>query len=80
MGPHGRLGGGGASSEPVGHFLVRAPLGAGTVALPLRPVIDGVAWLEDQGVKNIENVNQRLKAATPWFSIYGVSEPAMARA
>jgi tagatose 1,6-diphosphate aldolase len=37
-------------------------------------------WLEDQGVKNIENVNQRLKAATPWFSIYGVSEPAMARA
>jgi tagatose 1,6-diphosphate aldolase len=23
-------------------------------------------WLADQGVKNIENVNQRLKAATPW--------------
>src|SRR5438105_4622365 len=31
-------------------FGVRAPLSAGTVALPLRPVIDGVAWLEDQGV------------------------------
>lgn len=25
-------------------------------------------WLEDQGVKNIQNVNDRLKAATPWSS------------
>src|SRR6201987_2466604 len=25
-------------------------------------------WLADQGVKNIENVNHRLKAATPWSS------------
>jgi len=31
-------------------FTVKAPLAAGTVAIPLRPVIDGVAWLEDQGV------------------------------
>src|SRR5207245_7149490 len=31
-------------------FTVKAPLGARTVAIPLRPVIDGVAWLEDQGV------------------------------
>ena len=31
-------------------FTVRAPLGAGTVNLPLRPVVDGVAWLENQGV------------------------------
>ncbi|TMG54023.1 MAG: hypothetical protein E6H84_09795 [Chloroflexi bacterium] len=31
-------------------FVVRAPLSAGTVKLPLRPVIDGVTWLEDQGV------------------------------
>ena len=31
-------------------FSVRAPLAAGTVKLPLRPVVDGVAWLEDQGV------------------------------
>jgi tagatose 1,6-diphosphate aldolase len=38
------------------------------------------AWLEDQGVKNINNVNERLKAATPWFSIYDVKEPAMASA
>ncbi|HKW78001.1 MAG TPA: hypothetical protein VJQ09_02810, partial [Candidatus Limnocylindria bacterium] len=31
-------------------FGVRAPVGAGTVNLRLRPVVDGVAWLEDQGV------------------------------
>ena len=31
-------------------FTVKAPFTAGTVAIPLRPVIDGVAWLEDQGV------------------------------
>ncbi|MBI2222473.1 MAG: tagatose 1,6-diphosphate aldolase [Acidobacteria bacterium] len=24
------------------------------------------SWLQDQGVKNINNVNERLKAATPW--------------
>ena len=29
-------------------------------------------WLQDQGVKNINNVNDRLKAATPWYSAYGV--------
>ncbi len=34
-------------------------------------------WLEDEGVKNINNVNARLKAATSWYSIYGV-EPALA--
>jgi tagatose 1,6-diphosphate aldolase len=34
-------------------------------------------WLEDEGVKNINNVNDRLKAATSWYSIYGV-EPALA--
>ncbi len=37
-------------------------------------------WLQEQGVKNIQNVNERLKAARPWYSIYGVSEPAMASA
>jgi tagatose 1,6-diphosphate aldolase len=36
-------------------------------------------WLENEGVKNINNVNARLKGATPWFSIYGV-EPAKAGA
>ncbi len=30
------------------------------------------SWLEDQGVKNINNVNDKLKAATPWFDLYGV--------
>ncbi|MGA2690503.1 MAG: tagatose 1,6-diphosphate aldolase [Candidatus Korobacteraceae bacterium] len=32
------------------------------------------AWLQDEGVKNINNVNNALKAATPWFSIYEVGE------
>jgi uncharacterized protein YkwD len=31
-------------------FALKAPFSAGTVRIPLRPVIDGVAWLEDQGV------------------------------
>src|SRR4051812_22084052 len=34
-------------------------------------------WLESEGVKNIENVNARLKAATPWLDIYGVKEAAL---
>jgi len=29
------------------------------------------AWLQDQGVKNIENVNEHLKPARPWFEFYG---------
>jgi len=29
-------------------------------------------WLETDGVANIENVNNALKAATSWFGIYGV--------
>jgi tagatose 1,6-diphosphate aldolase len=36
-------------------------------------------WLETEGVKNIQNVNDKLKAATPWFPIYDV-EPVMAGA
>src|SRR5438552_4928688 len=31
-------------------FSVRAPLAPGTYSLPLRPVIDGVTWMEDSGV------------------------------
>ncbi len=34
-------------------------------------------WLETEGVKNINNVNSKLKAATSWHSIYGI-EPALA--
>ncbi len=33
-------------------------------------------WLETEGVKNIENVNERLKAASSWHSIYD-AEPVM---
>jgi tagatose 1,6-diphosphate aldolase len=33
-------------------------------------------WLQSEGVKNIENVNTSLKAATSWFSKYEVPEPA----
>ena len=33
-------------------------------------------WLNDQGVKNINNVNARLKAASPWYSFYGASSVA----
>lgn len=35
-------------------------------------------WLQSEGVKNINNVNDSLKAATPWYSLYEVREPAMA--
>ncbi len=34
------------------------------------------AWLEAEGVKNIENVNARLKAARPWFEFYGAASAA----
>jgi tagatose 1,6-diphosphate aldolase len=30
-------------------------------------------WLADQGVKNIQNVNERLRAAKPWFAFYGAA-------
>jgi tagatose 1,6-diphosphate aldolase len=32
------------------------------------------AWLESEGVKNINNVNDALKAATPWYSFYGAAK------
>jgi tagatose 1,6-diphosphate aldolase len=32
-------------------------------------------WLGDQGVKNIQNVNSRLKQAKPWFAFYGAKSP-----
>ena len=35
------------------------------------------AWLKDEGVKNIDNVNNALKAATPWYSIYQTEEEDM---
>jgi tagatose 1,6-diphosphate aldolase len=33
-------------------------------------------WLQDQGVKNIQCVNERLQAASPWFAFYGASTEA----
>jgi tagatose 1,6-diphosphate aldolase len=33
-------------------------------------------WLNDQGVKNIKNVNDRLGAAKPWFAFYGAGSAA----
>ncbi|HUJ41003.1 MAG TPA: tagatose 1,6-diphosphate aldolase [Candidatus Acidoferrales bacterium] len=33
-------------------------------------------WLNDKGVKNIQNVNNALSAAKPWFGFYGVSSAA----
>ncbi len=32
-------------------------------------------WLDNDGVRNIEAVNEQLKAAQPWYSFYGVSSP-----
>jgi tagatose 1,6-diphosphate aldolase len=31
------------------------------------------AWLESEGVKNINNVNDHLKPARPWFEFYGAT-------
>jgi tagatose 1,6-diphosphate aldolase len=31
------------------------------------------AWLQQEGVKNINNVNARLSAAHPWFEFYGAA-------
>jgi len=30
-----------------------------------------VEWMKTEGVKNIQNVNERLRAATPWSEVYG---------
>lgn len=30
-------------------------------------------WLASEGVRNIQNVNERLKAAKPWYQFYGAS-------
>ena len=36
-------------------------------------------WLESEGVKNINTVNQRLQAARPWFEFYGAATAAALR-
>jgi len=30
-------------------------------------------WLQDQGVKNIDAVNQAIRPAKPWYEKYGVA-------
>jgi len=38
-------------------------------------------WLQTEGVKNINNVNESLRAATSWFEIYGLpKQPALVNA
>lgn len=32
-------------------------------------------WLQSEGVRNINNVNDHLKPARPWFEFYGVKSP-----
>lgn len=32
-------------------------------------------WLAGEGVKNIQNVNDHIKAAKPWFGFYGAKSP-----
>lgn len=36
-------------------------------------------WISTEGVKNIDNVNKALEAASSWFPIYGVEEVGAAR-
>lgn len=38
------------------------------------------AWLKDEGVRNIGNVNERLKPAHPWFEFYGAKSADELRA
>jgi hypothetical protein len=47
-------------------FTVKAPFSAGTISIPLRPVVDGVAWLEDQGV--FVPVTTRVDYHSVWVS------------
>jgi tagatose 1,6-diphosphate aldolase len=37
-------------------------------------------WLQDEGVKNINNVNRRLEPARPWFEFYGAKSADELRA
>ena len=36
-------------------------------------------WLESEGVKNIQNVNDHLKPAHPWYEFYGAKSADAAR-
>lgn len=47
-------------------FTLRAPSQTGTYRIPLRPVVDGVTWLEDQGV--FVEVVSRVDYHSRWHS------------
>jgi hypothetical protein len=51
-------------------FTVKAPFSAGVVTIPVRPVVDGVAWLEDQGVHvpvhTVVNYHSRWLSQSPY--------------
>ncbi len=51
-------------------FVVKAPFSGGLRQIPLRPVIDGVTWLEDQGVTvpvvTIVNYHSRWLTQSPY--------------
>lgn len=51
-------------------FAIKAPFSAGVVNIPVRPVVEGVAWLEDQGVfvpvMTIVNYHSRWMTQSPY--------------
>ena len=55
----------------------RATWKDGTPIFAEKGATDFRKWLETDGVANIEKVNNALKAATPWYSIYQVEEPVL---
>jgi uncharacterized protein YkwD len=56
-------------------FSVRAPLAPGTYSLPLRPVIDGVTWMEDSGVFMVivsaASYHSRWVSESPYPTLHG---------
>ncbi len=51
-------------------FNVRAPVAPGSYRLPLRPVIDGVTWMEDQGVFLVVTSDLGYHSRWAWQSTY----------
>jgi hypothetical protein len=55
-------------------FQIKAPFSAGLVNIPLRPVVDGVAWLEDQGitvpVMTVVNYHSRWLTQSPYPTLH----------
>ncbi len=49
---------------------MRAPIAPGSYRLPLRPVIDGVTWMEDQGVFLVVTSDLGYHSRWAWQSTY----------